>query len=209
MKNTCGRLRTALIAVVVFACSFAAIGPSQAAANEEVAVFAGGCFWGVEAVFRHVKGVTEAVSGYSGGQASTAHYEDVSRGDTGHAESVRVLFDPAQVSYQQLLQVFFLVAHDPTQYNHQGPDVGTQYRSVIFYTDEDQRQEAYAVMRQVAASRVYFGRIVTQVIPLQQFYPAEAYHQNYLAQHLDQPYIIYNDLPKLEQLRRQFPNLYR
>jgi peptide-methionine (S)-S-oxide reductase len=209
MKRVFRHFRGPVLALLCLVLNFAHSSSARAAPGEQVAIFSGGCFWGVEAVFRHVKGVTEAVSGYSGGRASTAHYDDVSRGDTGHAESVRVLFDPAQVSFQQLLQVFFYVAHDPTQLNRQGPDTGTQYRSAIFYTDEDQRQEAASAIRQVAASRVYSGRIVTQLVPLQQFYAAEAYHQNYLARHLDQPYIIYNDLPKLEALRRQFPQLWR
>ncbi len=180
-----------------------------AAPAEETAVFAGGCFWGVDAVFKHVKGVTDVVSGYSGGAAETAHYEMVSQGDTGHAESVRVHFNPAQVSYQQLLQVFFSVAHDPTQLNRQGPDTGSQYRSVIFYTSDEQRKVARDYIRQLTAARTFADPIVTQVVPLQQFYPAEAHHQNYLALHPYQPYIVFNDLPKLERLREKFPALYR
>ncbi len=184
-----------------------------AAANNaqalQTAVFAGGCFWGVDAVFKHVKGVAEVESGYSGGTADTADYELVSTGETRHAESVRVRFDPAKVSYRQLLQVFFKVAHDPTELNRQGPDVGTQYRSAIFYTDGEQQQAAQETIRQLNAERGLRSPIVTQVVPLKQFYPAEAYHQNYLALHPDQLYIVINDLPKLTALRKRFPDLYR
>ena len=182
---------------------------ATAARADETAVFAGGCFWGVDAVFKHVKGVSEVVSGYAGGSAATAHYGQVSDGNTGHAESVRVRFDPSQVSYQQLLQVFFNVAHDPTQLDRQGPDVGSQYRSVIFYTSPGQQKTAQDYIRQLTLAHAYPDPIVTQVIPLQQFYPAEKYHQNYLALHPYQPYIIFNDKPKLEHLRKQFPGLYQ
>lgn len=176
---------------------------------EQMVVFAGGCFWGVDAVFKHVKGVSEVVSGYAGGNADTAHYEQVSNGDTGHAESVRVRFNPSQVSYRQLLQVFFSVAHDPTQLNRQGPDTGSQYRSAIFYTSAEQQQLAQDYIRQLTAERTFSAPIVTQVVPLQQFYPAEEHHQNYLALHPYQPYIMFNDMPKLEHLRKQFPALYQ
>ncbi len=186
-----------------------ALSNAAAAPVEETAVFAGGCFWGVDAVFKHVKGVSEVVSGYAGGSAATAHYEQVSEGDTGHAESVRVRFDPARVSYQQLLQVFFSVAHDPTQLNRQGPDTGSQYRSVIFYTSAGQQRVAQSTIRQLTGARTYSAPIVTQVVPLQQFYPAEEHHQNYLALHPYQPYIVFNDMPKLEHLRKQFPALYQ
>jgi peptide-methionine (S)-S-oxide reductase len=186
-----------------------ALSNAAAAASEETAVFAGGCFWGVDAVFKHVKGVSEVVSGYAGGNAATAHYGQVSQGGTGHAESVRVRFDPARVSYQQLLQVFFTVAHDPTELNRQGPDTGSQYRSAIFYASAGQQQTAQSYIRALTASRVFSAPIVTQVVPLQQFYPAEEYHQNYLALHPQQPYIVFNDMPKLEQLRKQFPALYQ
>lgn len=180
-----------------------------AASGEQTAVFAGGCFWGVDAVFKHVKGVSEVVSGYAGGNAATAHYGQVGNGDTGHAESVRIRFDPAQVSYTQLLQVFFSVAHDPTQLNRQGPDSGSQYRSAIFYTSTEQKTITNSVIQQLTDARKFPAPIVTQVVPLQQFYPAEDYHQNYLALHPYQPYIIFNDKPKVEQLRKQFPALYR
>ncbi len=192
--------------------SFAA--PAQSVADtrskaEQTAVFAGGCFWGVDAVFKHVKGVSNVVSGYAGGNAATAHYELVSNGDTGHAESVRVTFDPSQVSYDKLLEVFFGVAHDPTQLNRQGPDYGSQYRSAIFYTSADQQREAQRKIQQLAAEQKYPAPIVTQVVPLQQFYPAEEHHQNYLALHPYQPYIMFNDMPKLAALKKQFPGVYR
>ncbi len=184
--------------------------PTGAAlAAEETAVFAGGCFWGVDAVFKHVKGVSNVVSGYAGGSAATANYEMVSGGNTGHAESVQVRFDPAQVSYETLLRVFFDVAHDPTQLNRQGPDVGSQYRSAIFYADAEQQKIAQDYIRKLTAARTYSASIVTQVVPLQQFYPAEGYHQNYLELHPYQPYIVFHDMPKLERLRKQFPELYR
>ena len=175
----------------------------------QTAVFAGGCFWGVEAVFRHTKGVTSAVSGYAGGDAKTAEYEIVSTGRTGHAESVEVTYDPAQVSYGELLRVFFSVAHDPTQLNRQGPDYGTQYRSAIFYTNDAQKRIAEAYVAQLTQAKAFSGPIVTQIVPLPAFYPAEAYHQNYLAHHRTQPYIVMNDLPKLYELKEQFPDYYR
>lgn len=182
---------------------------AAAAPATQTAVFAGGCFWGVDAVFKHVKGVSDVVSGYAGGSAAMANYKQVSRGDSGHAEAVRVRFDPAQVSYRQLLQVFFGVAHDPTQLNRQGPDVGTQYRSAIFYADAGQQKAAQDYIPELAGARTYAATIVTQVVPLQQFFPAEEYHQNYLARHPYQPYIIIHDMPKLDRLRREFPALYR
>ncbi len=178
-------------------------------AATQTAVFAGGCFWGVDAVYKHVKGVSAVVSGYAGGAANTAKYEMVSEGNTGHAESVRVSFDPALVSYQQLLQVFFSVAHDPTQLNYQGPDHGTQYRSAIFYTTPEQQQEAKAAIRTLDSKKIFPSAIVTEVTPLKQFYAAEDHHQNYLAGHMSQPYIVHFDLPKLAQLRKVFPKLYR
>ncbi len=176
---------------------------------EQTAVFAGGCFWGVDAVFKHVKGVTDVVSGYAGGDADTAHYDDVSTGRTGHAESVRVNFNLQQVSYQQLLQVFFYVAHDPTELNRQGPDTGSQYRSAIFYTSTEQMNIAQSYIQRLTATHAFSSPIVTQVVPLKQFYPAEDYHQNYLALHPFQPYIVFNDQPKLSHLHRQFPALYQ
>jgi peptide-methionine (S)-S-oxide reductase len=160
-------------------------------------------------VFRHTKGVTSAVSGYAGGDAKTADYETVSTGQTGHAESVQVTFDPKQISYGELLRVFFSVAHDPTQLNRQGPDHGTQYRSAIFYTSEDQKRIASAYVDQLRQAKAFSSPIVTQIVALPAFYPAEAYHQNYLAYHRTQPYIVFNDLPKLAALKEQFPDYYR
>jgi peptide-methionine (S)-S-oxide reductase len=182
--------------------------PVPVVKGEQTAVFAGGCFWGIQAVFQHVKGVIDAKSGYSGGSAATAHYEMVSDGDTGHAESVRVRFDPSQISYGQLLKVFFSVAHDPTELNRQGPDTGTQYRSVVFYANEEQKRVALAYIDQLNQAKLFAGPIVTQVVPLRAFYEAESYHQDYAAHHPDEPYIAINDLPKVENLRRQFPELY-
>jgi len=178
------------------------------AAGTQVAVFAGGCFWGVDAVFKHVKGVSRVVSGYAGGKAETARYEDVGSGRTGHAEAVEVTYDPAVVSYGTLLKVFFTVAHDPTELNRQGPDVGTQYRSTIFVANDAQRTAASAYMAELTKAGVYRRQIVTTLEPLVKFYEAEAYHQNYLALHPTQPYIVYNDLPKLELLKRRLPDLY-
>jgi peptide methionine sulfoxide reductase msrA/msrB len=182
---------------------------THASNGDQVIVFSGGCFWGVQAVFQHVKGVTAAVSGYAGGDAANAHYDRVSDGNTGHAESVRVTFDPAQVSYEQLLQVFFSVAHDPTQLNYQGPDHGTQYRSAIWYTNEQAKNIAVAYIAQLTKAKVWPSPIVTQVSPLGSFYPAEAYHQNYATLHPNQPYIVINDAPKVAALKRQLPALYR
>ena len=183
--------------------------PAEATGNSQTAVFAGGCFWGVDAVFKHVKGVSDVESGYAGGRANTANYDQVSGGDTGHAEAVRIRFNPSQVSYQQLLQVFFGVAHDPTQLNRQGPDVGSQYRSAIFYTSTDQETIAKAYVKQLTGVHTFPKPVVTEIVPLQQFYRAEEHHQNYLALHPYQPYIVFNDMPKLEQLRKQLPTLYR
>jgi peptide-methionine (S)-S-oxide reductase len=177
--------------------------------GKQTVVFAGGCFWGVQAVFQHVKGVADATSGYAGGAADTAKYDLVSTGDTGHAESVRVTFDPAQVSFGQLLRVFFSVAHDPTELNRQGPDTGTQYRSALFFTDPAQKRVADAYVAQLDRARSFHGRIVTEVAPLKAFYPAEAYHQNYATNHPNNPYIVINDAPKVEHLRQMFPELYR
>ena len=173
------------------------------------AVFAGGCFWGVEGVFEHLKGVTSATSGYAGGSTTAPSYEQVGSGGTGHAESVQVVFDPSQISYGQLMQVFFVVAHDPTQLNRQGPDVGPQYRSAIFYRNDQQKREAEAYVAQLRAAKVFTRPIVTQIAPLHGFYVAEAYHQNYMAQHPNAMYIVVNDAPKVEHLRKQFPALYR
>jgi peptide-methionine (S)-S-oxide reductase len=179
-----------------------------AKSGEQTAVVAGGCFWGIQAVFQHVKGVVSATSGYSGGDAKTAQYEIVSTGETGHAESVKITYDPAQVRYGELLRVFFSVAHDPTQLNRQGPDDGTQYRSVIFYGNDEQKKIAEAYIAQLDKAKVFPRAIVTQVVPLKAFYPAEAYHQDYATLHPDQSYIVYNDAPKVAHLRQQFPEQY-
>nr|WP_237165148.1 peptide-methionine (S)-S-oxide reductase MsrA [Pandoraea vervacti] len=178
-------------------------------ARTETAVFAGGCFWGVQGVFQHVKGVTKAESGYAGGTAKTADYETVSTGSTGHAESVQVTFDPQQVSYGKLLQIYFSVAHNPTEVNRQGPDTGTQYRSAVFPMSDAQRQVASAYIAQLDASRVYSKPIATKVEKYTGFYAAEAYHQDFLTDHPNYPYIVINDMPKVRDLKRLFPALYR
>jgi peptide-methionine (S)-S-oxide reductase len=183
--------------------------PLANAKGQQIAVLAGGCFWGIEAVFEHVKGVSDVKSGYAGGSASAAQYEKVSTGQTGHAESVQITYDPSQISYGQLLKVFFSVAHNPTELNRQGPDTGTQYRSAIFYSSEEQKRIAEAYIEQLNKAKVFPRAIVTQVGPLESFHEAEAYHQNYLASHPDQPYIVINDLPKVENLRKQLPGLYK
>ncbi len=170
------------------------------------AVLAGGCFWGVEAVFERLKGVSNVVSGFAGGSKTTAHYEIVSTGMTGHAESVEITYDPSQISYGKLLQVFFSVAHDPTTLNRQGPDRGTQYRSAIFYANDEQKRVAEAYIRQLNDAKVFSHPIVTQVVPLSGFYAAEAYHQHFIDHNPDYPYVVYNDLPKLKALEKQFPD---
>lgn len=182
--------------------------PRASVSSREAAVVSGGCFWGVQAVFQHVKGVISATAGYSGGSAKTADYEIVSTGETGHAESVQVVFDPSQITYGELLRIFFSVAHDPTQLNRQGPDEGSQYRSAIFYNSDQQKKIAEAYIAQLDHANVFSRPIVTQVVPLQAFYPAEAYHQNYAALHPNQPYIVFNDAPKVAHLQREFPDLY-
>ena len=177
--------------------------------GEQTAVLAGGCFWGVEAVFEHVKGVIDVASGYAGGSAGSANYETVSNGGTGHAESVRIKYDPSQISYGQLLKVFFSVAHDPTQLNRQGPDIGTQYRSAIFCSNEDQKRIAQAYIDQLNKAKVFDRPIVTAVGVGTPFYVAEGYHQDYVVHHPNEPYIVMHDLPKVANLRKEFPNLYR
>jgi peptide-methionine (S)-S-oxide reductase len=178
------------------------------AKGQESLVLAGGCFWGIQAVFKHVKGVTSSTSGYSGGSADTAQYETVSGGDTGHAESVKVVYDPSQITYGQLLRIFFTI-HDPTELNYQGPDHGTQYRSVIFFANPDQQKIAGAYIKQLDTAKVFSAPIVTQVAPFKAFYPAEAYHQDYAANHPHDPYIMICDLPKLSTLKKDFPDFYR
>jgi peptide-methionine (S)-S-oxide reductase len=182
--------------------------PMTKAAGMQTAVLAGGCFWGVEGVFQHVKGVAGVISGYTGGEADTANYGAVSSGRTGHAESVRITYDPARISYGHLLRVFFSVAHDPTELNRQGPDVGTQYRSAIFFSNDEQRQIAQSYIDQLQRARAFKQPIVTQLVPLKAFYPAESYHQDYLIHHPHSPYIVINDLPKIENLRQMLPSLY-
>jgi peptide-methionine (S)-S-oxide reductase len=182
--------------------------PATPAATE-TAVFAGGCFWGVQGVFQHVLGVKQAVSGYAGGKAATAHYEQVSGGGTGHAESVEITYDPRQITYGKLLQIYFSVAHDPTQLNRQGPDTGTQYRSTIFVTNDMQRKVAQAYIAQLDKAGVYGRPIVTTLEDLKGFYPAEAYHQNFLVNNPRYPYIVFNDLPKIANLKQMFPGVYQ
>jgi peptide-methionine (S)-S-oxide reductase len=181
--------------------------PASAGSAKQSIVLAGGCFWGIEGLFERVKGVTNAVSGFAGGEKSTAHYERVSEGDTGHAESVKVEFDPSKITLGQLLKVFFSVGHDPTELNRQGPDTGTQYRSAIFYTNDDQKRVAEAYIKQLTDAHVFSRPIVTQVLPLKGFYAAEAYHQHFLQNNMTYPYIVYNDLPKLAALKKQYPQL--
>lgn len=180
-----------------------------AKSDRETAVFAGGCFWGVQGVFQHVKGVWKATSGYAGGTVENPYYELVSSGSTGHAESVEVEYDPAQITYGQLLMVFFSVAHDPTQKNRQGPDIGTQYRSMILAKNEEQRKIAEAYIAQINNANVYERPLATEVQAFSAFYPAEDYHQGYLEKHPDDPYIAYNDLPKIAALKALYPELYR
>jgi len=182
---------------------------ARPASGPEVAVLAGGCFWGVQGVFQHVKGVTSAVSGYDGGEKATAHYEMTSEGNTGHAESVRVTFDPAKVSYGKILQIYFSVAHDPTELNRQGPDSGTQYRSAIFPQNAEQAQVAKAYIAQLDAAHAFSSPIVTTIEPGKTFYRAEGYHQDFLAKNPTYPYIVYNDLPKVAALKALFPDYYR
>jgi peptide-methionine (S)-S-oxide reductase len=182
--------------------------PLAKTSSNETAVFAGGCFWGVEAVFENVKGVSKAVSGYAGGTLASPSYEQVSSGSTGHAESVSVTYDPSKVSYGQLLKVFFAVAHNPTELNRQGPDTGTQYRSAIFFVNPEQQRVAQSYIAQLQAAKVFRQPIVTEVAPLKKFYDAEAYHQDYLVRNPNQPYIVINDLPKLVALKKELPALY-
>lgn len=183
--------------------------PRAAIAAEQTAVFAGGCFWGVEAVFEHVKGVIDVESGYAGGTKETANYDDVSDGKTGHAESVEIRFDPNKVTYEQLLKVLFTVVHDPTELNRQGPDVGTQYRSAIFYLDAEQQKAANEFIASLTASKAFRKKIVTQVVPLTRFYKAENDHQDFIRKNPDHPYIVYHDKPKVEALKKKFPELFK
>ena len=201
MKNRLAALLLALVALTAM--------PAAARASTEHVVFAGGCFWGMQAVFESVRGVQKVVAGFSGGARPTAHYDMVSTGMTGHAESVDVTYDPAKVSFAQLLDVYFLVAHDPTELNRQGPDEGSQYRSEIFYTSEAQRAASAAYIAKLGANHTYSAPIVTKLAPLSGLYAAEGYHQDYLVHNPGEPYIVYNDMPKLAQLKKKFPNLVR
>jgi peptide-methionine (S)-S-oxide reductase len=208
------RLFTAIALASTFSFAFAAekaapVQDTAKASATETAVFAGGCFWGVQAVFQHTKGVLNAVSGYSGGEKSTAKYELINSGRTGHAEAVQVTYDPKQVSYGKLLQVFFLAAHDPTTLNRQGPDVGPQYRSVVFYANPEQKQLTERVIADLDAAKVFRNKVVTQVAPLAAFYPAEAYHQDYATLHPESPYIATFDRPKIANFKAMMPALYR
>jgi len=182
---------------------------AKAAGPAQTAVLAGGCFWGIEGVFEHVRGVRDVVSGYAGGDADKAHYEIVSSGRTGHAESVQIKFDPQEITYGEILRIFFSVAHDPTQLNRQGPDTGTQYRSEIFYADETQKDIANKYIAQLNAAGIFSGPVVTRVEALQIFYPAESYHQDFIAKNPRYPYVVFNDLPKIRNLEKEFPDLYR
>ncbi|GBO55397.1 peptide methionine sulfoxide reductase MsrA [Pseudanabaena sp. lw0831] len=175
----------------------------------KTAVFAGGCFWGTEAVFEHLKGVSNVVSGYSGGSAATANYEAVGSGRTGHAESIRITYDPSQISYEKLLEIYFYVAHDPTQLNRQGPDRGTQYRSAIFFANSEQQQIAAAYIERLNQTKSFSKPVVTQLAPLESFYAAEDYHQDFIVHNPDYPYVVAHDLPKLAHLRKQFPEIYK
>jgi peptide-methionine (S)-S-oxide reductase len=182
---------------------------TSAGAAEQTAVFAGGCFWGMEGVFEHLKGVSDVTSGYSGGSAATAHYETVSSGETEHAESIQITYDPAQISYGQLLKIYFAVAHDPTELNRQGPDSGTQYRSAVFFVNDQQKQVAQAYIDQLNQAHVFRDPIVTQLVPFNRFYAAEDYHQNFIDRNPANPYVIVNDLPEIARLQSQFPDLYK
>jgi peptide-methionine (S)-S-oxide reductase len=222
MNTISKALTSALVVVGLAACQQQAISAESAtviaapaldepagAEHKATAIFAGGCFWGVEGVFQHVKGVSNTVSGYAGGEARSASYEAIERGDTGHAESVKITYDPTQISYGKLLQIFFSVAHDPTQLNRQGPDSGTQYRSAIFPQTPAQQNVAERYIAQLNASGAFSKPLTTRIEPGKQFYVAESYHQNYLALHPNDPYIVFNDLPKLKDLKRILPAQYR
>lgn len=198
------KARLAALVLTIFS-----LGPIAASAATQHVVLAGGCFWGMQAVFESVKGVTKVVAGFSGGNAATAHYEIVSTGMTGHAESVDVTYDPSKVNFGQLLDVYFLVAHDPTELNRQGPDEGSQYRSEIYYTTDAQRAQAEAYITKLTAHHTYGAPIVTKLAPLVAFYAAEGYHQDYLVHNPTEPYIVYNDMPKLAALKAKFPGLVR
>lgn len=210
------RLAIISVAFITFSCSVSrasfpdpVTNISNSTNGNQTAVLAGGCFWGMEAVFEHLKGVSEVVSGFSGGNAATANYKEVSSGETEHAESVKITYDPSQITYEQILKIYFSVAHDPTQLNRQGPDSGTQYRSAIFYANEEQKQAAQAYIDQLNQADIFNKPIVTQLVPLNDFYAAEEYHQNFIERNPNYPYVVVHDLPKLVQLQKQFPDLYQ
>jgi len=207
LTGLAGRLVAAAETAVVVPAP--AVDAAAAAGGLQTAVLAGGCFWGVQAVYQHTKGVTKALSGYAGGQKDTAHYEMVGTGRTGHAESVSITYDPQQISYGKILQIYFSVAHNPTELNRQGPDFGTQYRSAIFYADDEQKRIASAYIAQLQEAHAFASPIVTKLEPLSGFYPAEDYHQDFLVLHPSYPYIVFNDLPKLDNLKQLFPDYYR
>jgi peptide-methionine (S)-S-oxide reductase len=227
MQNHSKANRTALAvtAVAALALTWFVVGPSRAAEDPvaipapavdlpassglKTAVLAGGCFWGVQGVFQHTQGVVQAVSGYAGGMERTANYESVSRGTTGHAESVKITYDPQKITYGKLLQIYFSVVHDPTQLNRQGPDSGTQYRSTIFTSSPEEKKVAADYISQLNAAKVYSKAIATTIEPLPAFYPAEDHHQDYLTLNPNQPYIVFNDLPKVEALKTMYPDIYR
>ena len=209
LRMVFGRAAAALLALTVVSAAPVSAQMAPAAKHTQTAVFAGGCFWGVSAVFERLRGVTNVVSGFAGGDASTAHYETVSTGTTGHAESVQITYDPAQISYAKLLDVYFTVAHDPTELDRQGPDEGTQYRSEIFYTSADQERTAKATIAKLTAAHAFAAPIVTKVEALHGFYAAEAYHQHFYDRNPTYPYIVYNDKPKVEALQQKFPQLVR
>lgn len=200
-------MKSLMVAFLLLALGIVGASPARAVTPSERVVLAGGCFWGMQLVFESLKGVDSVVAGYTGGSANTAQYEVVSTGNTGHAESVQITYDPAKISFKQLLDVYFLVAHDPTQLDRQGPDVGSQYRSEIFYTSAAQRSAALAYIAHLEEKHVYASRVVTVVAPLRGFYPAEAYHQDFAVHNPDNPYIVVNDLPKLRKLRQTYPGL--
>jgi len=211
IASTLGRGAVALSVALLLQDGALAAQPSAPPASSnslQTAVLSGGCFWGTQGVFEHVKGVRQVLAGYSGGAKATAHYEMVGTGTTGHAESIQITFDPAVVSYADILQVFFSVAHDPTELNRQGPDTGTQYRSEIFFADESQQKTAQAYIAQLEQAHVFRHPIVTRVDPLKGFYPAEGYHQDFLVRNPTYPYIVYNDLPKIANLKRELPQIY-
>ena len=207
MRRTFWWVAIAQAALALLQATMPATAAADTAGSTQQVVLAGGCFWGMEAVFESLKGVTNVVAGYSGGSKQTAHYDRVSTGDTDHAESVQVTFDPSEITFGQILSVYFLVAHDPTELNRQGPDEGTQYRSAIFYETDAQKRAAETYIKDLQDAKTFAAPIVTKIVPFHAFYPAEAYHQHFVQHNPDYPYVVFNDLPKLKHLRDQFPQL--